>query len=144
MRNEVIAWACISLILIAAETVAPGVFMLWLGIAAAVVFAVVLMIPGIPLIWQAAGFIVLSFVSIAVYRRYYQKREELTDQPFLNRRAEQLIGRVFALETAIANGSGRIKMGDALWTVAGPDLPAGAMVRVIGTDGMSLKVQPAD
>ncbi|MBC7655722.1 MAG: hypothetical protein H7147_00970, partial [Frankiaceae bacterium] len=72
MRAEVIAWACLSLALIAAEVIAPGVFMLWLGIAAAVVFAIVLLFPGIPILWQALAFIVLSFVSIAAYRKYFR------------------------------------------------------------------------
>ena len=144
MRAEVIAWACLSLLLIAAEVVAPGVFMLWLGMAAAVVFAVVLLVPGIPRPLQALGFIVLSFVFIAVYRRYFRKADQQSDQPLLNRRAEQFVGKVYVLESAISNGTGRIKMGDALWTVTGPELPAGARVRVTAAESMVLTVVPAD
>ncbi|MBP8080844.1 MAG: NfeD family protein [Arenimonas sp.] len=144
MRAEVIAWACLSLLLIAAEVVAPGVFMLWLGMAAAVVFAVVLLVPGIPRPLQALGFIVLSFAFIAVYRRYFRKADQQSDQPLLNRRAEQFVGKVYVLESSISNGTGQIKMGDALWTVAGPDLPAGARVRVTAAQSMVLTVVPAD
>ena len=143
MRMEVIVWACLALVLIAAEVMAPGVFMLWLGIAAGVVFAVVLLVPGIPPPWQALGFIILSFVSIAVYRRYFRVRDAQSDQPLLNRRAEQFVGKVFALETPIVNGSGRIKVGDALWTVIGPELPAGSKVQVTAADSMTLHVVPA-
>ena len=141
MRAEVIAWACLSLLLIAAEVMAPGVFMLWLGIAAGVTCFVVLLFPGIPLLWQAAGFIVLSFVSIWVYRRYFRQDDERNDQPLLNRRAEQFVGKVFVLDSALADGTGRIRVGDAYWTVTGPDLPVGTKVRVIGADSMTLKVQ---
>lgn len=144
MRPEVIAWACLALALIAAEVVAPGVFMLWLGIAAAVVFAVVLLVPGIPAHWQAVGFIALSFISIAVYRRFFRRSDEVSDQPLLNRRAEQFVGKVFVLESAITNGSGRIKVGDALWTVVGPPLASGARVRVTAADSMTLTVAPVD
>lgn len=144
MRAEVIAWACLSLLLIAAEVVAPGVFMLWLGMAAAVVFAVVLLVPGIPRPLQALGFIVLSFAFIAVYRRYFRKADQQSDQPLLNRRAEQFVGKVYVLESAISNGTGRIKLGDALWTVTGPELPAGARVRVTAAESMVLTVVPAD
>jgi hypothetical protein len=144
MRAEVIAWACLSLLLIAAEVMAPGVFMLWLGMAAGVVFAVVLLVPGIPRPLQALGFIVLSFVFIAVYRRYFRKADQQSDQPLLNRRAEQFVGKVYLLESAISNGTGRIKTGDALWTVTGPELPAGARVRVTAADSMNLTVVPAD
>ena len=141
MRPEVIAWAGLALLLIAAEVRAPGVFMLWLGISAGVICFVVLLFPGIPLLWQAAGFIVLSFVSIAVYRRYFRQDGERNDQPLLNRRAEQFIGKVFVLDSALADGTGRIRVGDAYWTVTGPDLPAGSKVRVIGADSMTLKIQ---
>jgi hypothetical protein len=144
MRTEVIAWACLSLILIAAEVVAPGVFMLWLGIAAGVVFALVLLVPGIPPPWQALAFIILSFAAIMVYRRYFGKLDEQSDQPLLNRRAEQFVGKVFVLESAIVNGNGRIKVGDALWTVTGPELPAGSRIRVTAADSMVLTVVSAD
>ena len=140
MRAEVIAWACLSLALISAEVMAPGVFLLWLGIAAAVVFGVVLLVPGIPVLWQALGFIVLSFASIAVYRKHFRQDSERNDQPLLNRRAEHFIGKNFVLESAIVNGSGRLKIGDAFWTVAGEDLPVGTRVRVVQSDGMVLTV----
>ena len=140
MRVEVIAWACLSLALISAEVMAPGVFLLWLGIAAAVVFGVVLLVPGIPVLWQALGFIVLSFASIAVYRKHFRQDAERNDQPLLNRRAEHFIGKNFILESAIVNGSGRLKIGDAFWTVSGEDLPVGTRVRVIQSDGMVLTV----
>jgi len=144
MRIEVIAWACLALLLIAAEVLMPGVFMLWLGIAAGVVFAVVLLVPGIPPPWQALGFIVLSFATIFIYRRFFGQLDEQSDQPLLNRKAEQFVGKIFILDTAIVNGNGRIKMGDALWTVTGPELPAGSRVRVIAADSMILTVVAAD
>lgn len=140
MRVEVIAWACLALALISAEVMAPGVFLLWLGIAAAVVFGVVLLVPGIPVLWQALGFIVLSFASIAVYRKHFRQDAERSDQPLLNRRAEHFIGKNYVLESAIVNGSGRLKIGDAFWTVAGEDLPVGTRVRVVQSDGMVLTV----
>ena len=144
MRIEVITWACLALLLIAAEVLMPGVFMLWLGIAAGVVFAVVLLVPGIPPPWQALGFIVLSFATIVIYRRFFGQLDEQSDQPLLNRKAEQFVGKIFILDTAIVNGNGRIKMGDALWTVTGPELPAGTRVRVIAADSMILTVVAAD
>jgi membrane protein implicated in regulation of membrane protease activity len=68
----------------------------------------------------------------------------VSDQPLLNRKSEQLIGKVLPLHQAIVNGQGRVKLGDALWTVDGPDLPAGTQVRVIGATSMILKVEPAE
>ena len=136
-------WAVMTLLLFAAEAMAPGAFMLWLGFAAVVVFVVVLFFSGIPVLAQAAIFVVLSFVSIQVYRRWFRKREKPSDQPALNRRTVALIGRVVPLERAIVDGHGRVQIADAFWEVVGPELPAGTQVRVTGADGMTLQVEAA-
>jgi len=143
MRWDVFAWAAIALLLFAAETLAPGAFMLWLGFAAVAVFLGVLLLPGIPLLAQAAAFIVLGFVSIQVYRTWFRGRERQSDQPALNRRAAALIGSVVPLERAIVQGRGRVQIADAYWDVSGPELPAGVPVRIVGADGMTLQVEPA-
>ena len=143
MRWDVTTWAVLALVLIAAETLAPGAFLLWMGFAAAAMLLLVLLLPGIPLLAQVALFVVLSFVSIQVYRRWFRNRGRQSDRPLLNRRAEQNIGLVAPLEQAIVAGRGRIKVGDAFWTVEGPDLPAGTLVRVVAADGAILKVQEA-
>ena len=44
---------------------------------------------------------------------------------------------------AIDGGSGRVKVGDSVWTANGPDTPAGARVRIIGISGTKLKVEAA-
>jgi len=92
MRWDVFIWAAFALLLIAAEVLAPGAFMLWLGMAAAVVFLLVWLLPGIPLLLQVAAFVVLSIVSIQIYRRWFRKREPQSDRPALNRRTAALIG----------------------------------------------------
>lgn len=143
MRTDLIVWACLSLVLIALETMAPGVFMLWLGFAAAAVFAILLFYP-MPVIWQALAFIGLSFVAIFVYLKFFRGDDRESDQPLLNRRSEQLVGQVHVLEQAIVDGRGRLKIGDAFWTAEGPDLPQGTRVRVIAAKNMSLQVQAAD
>ncbi|MFC5579340.1 NfeD family protein [Lysobacter niabensis] len=139
---QVVTWAAVALLLFAAETMAPGAFMLWLGFAAAAVFAVVLLFD-IPVLAQVALFVVLSFISIQVYRRWFRGRERVSDKPTLNRRAEALVGRVVPLERAIVGGRGRVQIADAFWDVSGTDLPAGTPVRVVAVEGMHLKVEAA-
>lgn len=141
---EVVTWAAMALLLFAAEALAPGAFMLWLGFAAAAVFVLVLLVPEVPVLAQVAAFIALSFLSIQVYRVRFRGRERKSDRPTLNRRADQLIGRVVPLDRAIVNGQGRVQIADAYWTVSGPDLPAGSAVRVVATEGMSLRVELAN
>lgn len=144
MRWEVVVWGAVALLLFAAEALAPGAFMLWMGFAAAAVFVAVLAIPGIPLLVQVAAFVVLSFVSIQIYRKWFRHRARESDRPTLNRRAAQHIGRVVVLESAIVAGRGRVKIGDAFWVVEGPPLDVGRPVRIVGTDGVSLQVEPAE
>jgi membrane protein implicated in regulation of membrane protease activity len=144
MRADMVFWACAALVLMAIETFAPGAFMIWLGFAAAGTFLLAWLVPGMTVLWQVLAFVLLSFVSVGVYWKFFRRRESRTDQPTLNRRSEQLIGKVFPLETPIVNGQGRVRIGDALWPVEGPELPVGARVRVIGAENMVLKVGPVD
>jgi len=143
MRWDVAGWAAVALLLFAAETMAPGAFMLWMGFAAVVVFIGVLVVPGIPLLAQVAAFVVLSFVSIQIYRTWFRGKGRQSDKPLLNRRAEQLIGTVTVLDQAIEGERGRVRIDDAFWAVEGPDLPVGTRVRVVAVNGMTLKVQEA-
>lgn len=143
MRWDVAGWAAVALLLFAAETMAPGAFMLWMGFAAVVVFIGVLVVPGIPLLAQVAAFVVLSFVSIQIYRTWFRGKGRQSDKPLLNRRAEQLVGTVTVLDQAIEGERGRVRIDDAFWAVDGPDLPVGTRVRVVAVNGMTLKVQEA-
>ena len=143
MRWDVVGWAAVALLLFAAEALAPGAFMLWMGFAAVLVFVGVLVVPGTSMLAQIAAFVLLSFVSIQVYRRWFRKGEPQSDRPHLNQRANSLVGHVAPLDQAIVNGRGRVQIADAFWTVEGPDMPAGTQVRVVAVDGMSLKVQSA-
>ena len=143
MRWDVFLWGAAALLLFAAEVLAPGAFMLWLGLAAAVVCAIVLLVPGLSLLVQAVAFVVLSFISIQAYRTWFRGRERASDQPMLNRRVAQLVGRTVLLEHGIVNGRGRVQIADALWDVVGPELPTGAPVRIVGAEGMTLRVEAA-
>ncbi len=141
MRWDVVSWAAIALLLFAAEAMAPGAFMLWMGFAATAVFLAVLLIPGVPVLWQVVAFVALSFVSIQIYRRWFRSNEPQSDRPHLNQRANTLVGHVAPLEQPIVNGRGRVQIADAFWVVEGPELPSGTPVRVVAVDGMTLKVQ---
>lgn len=137
-------WMVLGLALLAAEIAAPGVFMLWIGIAALIVGAASLML------WDAGFWTwqvqVLVFLVLALLSAYSGKKlmggrnQAPSDQPLLNKRGEQMIGRTATLAEPIREGRGRIKLGDTLWRVSGPDLPAGARVRVIAASESDLEL----
>lgn len=139
------SWWILGLIFLGLEILIPGVFLLWIGLAAIVVGAL-----SIPL-WGAAFwgwqlqlliFAVLA-VALAIFGRRLSGSNAESDQPMLNRRVEGLVGRTATLEEAISDGQGRIRLDDTTWIVKGPDLPAGTKVRITTAQAGSLNVERA-
>jgi membrane protein implicated in regulation of membrane protease activity len=134
-------WFIVGGILLAIEVIAPGTFMLWLGFSALLVGVISLLIDW-P--WQAqfVAFAVFAIGSIPIWRRI-GRAAPAVDQPFLNRRSEALVGQMFTLDKPIVNSSGTVRIGDTVWRVTGPDLPAGSRVKVTRADGAALFVERA-
>ena len=133
-------WLIGGLILVGLELLAPGVFMLWLGLAAILVGLLSFVVHWS---WQLQflAFAVFALAAVPLYRRLGSRRMEQTDQPFLNRRADALVGQVFTLEKPIIDGSGTVRVGDTVWRVSGPDAPSGSRVKVVTADGAALRVE---
>lgn len=142
-RPVVVFWACLALGLIALETLVPGAALIWLGLAAGAMMLLVYFVPELSLFWQAVLFVGSSFAIVAVYWTRLRKTGIASTQPLLNRRGEQLVGQVHALESAIENGRGRLKIGDAFWPVTGPELAVGTRVRIVAVESMVLRVEAA-
>ena len=144
-------WLILGVVLAAAEAVLPGIFLIWLGVAALATGLILLplqpllLLSGVP--WQAqlALFAVLSVVSVLVGYRVDQKSGKPRSHPFLNRRGHRHIGKELVLIRPIEAGSkGQVSIGDTIWLVAGPETPTGARVRVTDVRGATLVVEPAD
>jgi inner membrane protein len=135
-------WFVVAAVFFLLELMSPGVFMLWLGIAAILIGIISL---ATVLTWQAQLiiFAVLSIACIPAYRYFARKVEKPVDRPFLNRRAEGYVGRVFTLDKPIVDGVGTIRIEDTVWRVNGPSLPAGSRVKVARAEGAELEVEAA-
>lgn len=134
------AWIVVGAVLLALELVMPGGFLLWLGVAG-IITGLWAMFQPIDGAFQFLIFGVLSLVLIVVWMRFFKGREAPSDRPFLNRRAEAFIGHEAVLNEPIRDGFGRLSLGDTIWRVTGPDLPAGRRVRIVSADGAVLKVE---
>ena len=137
-------WLIAAVVLITLEMmVMPAVYFLWMGISAGIVGVLMMALPKLPFMAQIIVFTVIAVVSLVVHKRYLKNNPPETDEPTLNRRGEQYIGRVFTLEEAIVNGVGKIKVDDSIWKVMGEDLAEGEKVKVSGIDGTVFKVEAA-
>ncbi len=134
-------WLVLCLFFLVLELLTGGGFLLWIGIAAGLVGVLLWVVPSLFWAWQWVIFGVLTIVSAVAWWKYLQKRPIHTDRPNLNRRSEQYVGREVILEEAIVSGRGRVHLEDTMWLVTGPDMPKGTKVKIVGTDGVLLKVQ---
>ena len=142
-NNPAWDWVIVGVILSTLEMAAPGVFLIWLGLAAIVVGAVNF---AWHLPWEANGiiFAVLAILLVIVGKKLSRvnDHDEATVQK-LNQRNKALIGRITTLNEPITGGEGKVRFDDAIWTAKGPDLPAGVKVKVVAVDGKVLSVEAA-
>jgi len=132
-------WLAGGIVLAALEMAAAGVYLLWIGLGAIATGLVTLALPAMTLAQQLLLFALAVAVSAPLGALVY-RRLARSAAPTLNRRGEQLVGRTVTLDEAIVNGAGRVRVGDTVWRVEGPDLPAGSRVRIIGSEGVALWV----
>jgi len=135
-------WFVAACLMLAVELILPGVFFIWLGVAAALT-GVADYFFDLP--WQAELllFAALSVASVIAGRRVYKGPAMVpADNPHLNRRQMGYIGRTFTLKEPVVDGRGRLTIEDTVWEVEGPDLAAGTRIKVTAVSGMSLIVAP--
>jgi membrane protein implicated in regulation of membrane protease activity len=141
-------WFALGAIFLILEVLLPGVIFLWLGIAAFAVGAILFLVPGFTWETQLVVFAIVAVVTTIGGRRIAATREQPSDEPSLNRRAESYIGRTFLIEDTTLNGRGKIAVGDTLWSAVveppGTDLFKGARVTAVDVDGATLIVESVD
>jgi inner membrane protein len=135
-------WFILAVVLLTLETVVPGVHFLWFGLAAMIV-GLLGLATGVAWQWQLLAFALISVLSVFWVRKYVRPDVAVSDQPDLNVRGQQYVGRSLVVEQAIQNGRGKVRVGDTLWAAEGPDAPAGARVTVKATRGTVLVVERA-
>lgn len=134
-------WLALGTVLLILEVFGAGGYLLWVGIAAAAVGVLTFLIPGLPWELQLVLFGVLSVLTAVYWWKRQRSSTSPSDQPGLNMRGSELVGRTFVVQQAIVEGRGKVKVGDGVWIVTGPDAPVGTHVRVIGQDGVILRVE---
>jgi membrane protein implicated in regulation of membrane protease activity len=137
------AWLGIGLVLALGEVLATFFVLIWLGAAAFAVGLLTLALPRLGLDDQLIAFGIVAALLFVPARRLRGRLRGSPHAANINDRAAPLVGRVVTLREPIAGGHGRVFIGDTLWHVEGPDLPAGAAVRIVSYTDALLLVEPA-
>jgi len=134
-------WLALGLLLVALEMIVPGVFLLWFGVAAIVTGAIAFVFDlGLP--FQIVNFVFLSLIAAYSAKRFLRDRPIISSDPLLNKRGGRLVGESAVVTQALDGGMGRVRHGDSEWLARGPDIGAGERVRITGSDGAVLLVEP--
>ncbi len=137
-------WLLLAVALGVAELAVPGVFLVFVALAAGITGLLALLFPALTLPAELAVFGAWSVVTVLVGRRWYADYPVESADPLLNDRGARLIGQAVVVIVAIEHGSGRVRVGDSEWIAYGPDLPVGSRVRIVGVSGAVVQVVPAD
>jgi len=137
-------WMIIAVILIGLEFLAPGIYFMWVGFAALVVSGVTYLFPELSWVIQTLMFSGLAVVFVLVGRKYIMEKENKSEDPTLNRRGSQYVGKTCEVAVDFKNGKGKIKIEDTLWTATGAkDFKVGSSVKIVAQDGTKFEVEAA-
>ncbi|HEY0112955.1 MAG TPA: NfeD family protein [Allosphingosinicella sp.] len=134
-------WLIAALVLAIAEMLVPGFFLIWLA-GAALLTGMLTLGFSLPVSLQLLFFAVSSVAAVHAARRWFRNNPIRSSDPLLNERASRLVGETVVVESAIEHGRGRVRVGDSVWNCRGPDTAVGSRVRITGSDGTCLTVQP--
>ncbi|UVI39687.1 NfeD family protein [Qipengyuania spongiae] len=134
-------WLAAGLVLAGLEMVVPGVYLVWLAVAALVTGAIVF-VSAPPVMMQVVCFVFLALIAVFSAKRFLRDTPIVSSDPLLNNRVARMIGQIARVTDAIESGVGRVRVGDGEWLARGPDLAVGQRVRIVGGDGGYLLVEP--
>lgn len=134
-------WLILSLLMIILETVLPIAVPLWVGVTGFAVGSAVyfLNIGGLK---QALLFCFLVVPITLLGRKLFPIHIENVQDKFMNQRMARLMGQEIILETDM-DGCHVIqqKIGETVWSLKGPSMPAGTRVKIVNMDNNLLIVE---
>ena len=134
-------WLTLGLVLAGLEMLVPGVYLIWLAVAA-IITGVLTGLFDLSLPMQVIDFVFLALILAFSAKRFLRDKPIESADPLMNRRGARMVGETALVVQAIEHGSGRVHIGDSDWIARGPDVAAGERVRIVGSEGASLLVEP--
>ncbi len=132
-------WAFGSMLLIL-EILLPGAFFIWIGIAAIALGFLVMFMPYLSFESQLFIYSIIALIAVILGRVYFAKNPIQSEQPLLNERTVQYLGRVFTVVEPIIDGRGKVQIDGSFWRVEGEDCPEGTRVKIVKVSGMHLEI----
>ena len=134
-------WLTLGLVLAGLEMLVPGVYLIWLAVAA-IITGVLTGLFDLSLPMQVIDFVFLALILAFSAKRFLRDKPIESADPLMNRRGARMVGETALVVQAIEHGSGRVHIGDSDGIARGPDVAAGERVRIVGSEGASLLVEP--
>jgi len=135
-------WFGLALLLVILEVMlGTSFFLISIGVSAAVIGLILLIVPSMTWEYQFLSFACTTVLCLVYWKSHFKNSKLTSGDPTLNRRNEQYVGRVVTLGEPLVNGRGRIQIDDSYWRVEGQDLPIGTAVKIVGVDGVVLRIE---
>lgn len=134
-------WVVLGLALAGLEMVAPGIYLIWLAVAA-LITGLITFVAEPPIAVQVVSFVSLALIAAFSARRFLRDQPIVGFDPMLNRGGQRFVGETAVVTEALDGGSGRVRVGDSEWIARGPDIETGRRVRITAVSGTALVVEP--
>jgi inner membrane protein len=134
-------WLIGGVVLLIAEVIAPGFFLVFVG-AAAIAAGLFTVLFGLGTVAQLALFALYAVLAVMIGRRFYAREGSSNANLFLNDPSRRLVGKVVTVVAPIDEHNGRVRLGDGEWSARGGPAEVGERVRITAVDGNCLKVEP--
>ena len=135
-------WLVLGFVLLIAEILVPGVFLLWWGLAAIVAAGVMALVPSLSLTALAVFYAILAIILSLLWWKYqHSKDNQDQSRTTLNQRDHTLLGKKGTVLEIGSNGIGRGAFADTTWRIQGEHLTVNDLVVVERVDGITMLVK---
>lgn len=133
-------WAIAGILLLIAEIIAPGFFLVFVGVAA-IATGLFTLLFDLGLAPQLILFAVYAVLAVMVGKRWYGEPGGKDERHAINDPARRMIGRTVTVVTDVDDHGGRVRVGDGEWNARGGPAAAGERVTVTSVEGNCLIVE---
>lgn len=134
-------WAIAGILLLIAEIIAPGFFLVFIG-AAAIATGLFTLLFDLGTAPQLALFAIYAVLAVMIGKRWYGEPHGGDQRFAINEPAKRLVGKTVTVVTDVDDHGGRVRVGDGEWNARGGPAAAGARVTITEVEGNCLIVEP--